>query len=388
MNPSMITAAAAAGHFRRLVAGLDVPVAVQDTFESYAGAPSIQIDPRTNDSDPVGGGLTIIDASVVSGGGGVNFNAAELTITLPTSEGEQVISYTVQDVNGGTAVGQVVGTIYPELVATGLEVLNATEGTPPNDWYGFTFIDPEEEDDDITGIFEGGKNQTLVKDSGDVRITVVDNRPAIDFTQENSESGFEATAIFSAVDEFGQAAGPVEISFKVVEVLEVEVEGEVGRIRTEGPGAVNAAYDGPGTLYDSTNALDPALVIDLPPRPWSSTTGPKISDGVGYPGLWYNDETTGGEMSLTYEWRDDSANVIDSGTWTPETNWAAPMGATVLRIIATDANGSTIRESGEAVNEWVLNDNGDGTFTIIATTTPDPSLTITDNGDGSFDVAA
>ena len=79
------------------------PVAAPDVAQMYSGG-QLQVDPRTNDSDPDGEALTVTSAVVTSGAGTVTIDGQVLTIGAAAGfVGPLVVTYAVSDPRGGQA---------------------------------------------------------------------------------------------------------------------------------------------------------------------------------------------------------------------------------------------------------------------------------------------
>jgi hypothetical protein len=79
------------------------PTAAPDVAQMYSGG-QLQVDPRANDSDPDGEGLTVVSAAVTSGIGTVSTDGQVLVIAAATGYvGPLVVTYVISDPRGGQA---------------------------------------------------------------------------------------------------------------------------------------------------------------------------------------------------------------------------------------------------------------------------------------------
>ena len=83
------------------------PVAVPDVAQMYSGG-QLQVDPRANDSDPDGEGLTVASATVSAGEGTVTVDSQGLVIGAAAGfVGPLVVTYVVSDPRGGLTASTV-----------------------------------------------------------------------------------------------------------------------------------------------------------------------------------------------------------------------------------------------------------------------------------------
>ena len=170
------------------------PVAAPDLFTT---APDhVVIDPRTNDSDPEGGGLRIVSASLRSGGARIKVSDDNLTIT-DLVHGFSEITYTIVDDEGASATSTI-------------RILQ--NNTPETSDQSFVMYDSvlefdlpaqDADGDPLSVIADGpaGFTTTVSQVNGVIRMRLEANEPF--------EPGTSIYFYYSVVDPFGAASESV-----------------------------------------------------------------------------------------------------------------------------------------------------------------------------------
>jgi hypothetical protein len=177
---------------------VDVPIRITVTNQAPVAVPdvrtteidTISVDPRVNDSDPEGSGLTIVSAVVRSGGADVAVFEDHITMTNLT-HGVVEVNYTIVDDEGATATS-VIRIVYNLAPEARNESFVMYEPILEFD------LPAEDPDGDPLTVIAAGPDDftTTVRQVGDtIRMTLRANKPF--------ELGTQIYFFYSVVDPFG-----------------------------------------------------------------------------------------------------------------------------------------------------------------------------------------
>lgn len=239
------------------------PTANSDYTTATAGGSDFSIDPRINDDDPAGDGLTIVEVSVDSAsaadGGAATTNGQTITVTVPASERTMTISYTIRDANNleSSSTIEVDVQAVPEPGdGTVLISANRTSGTAPAGIMfeaaasGFSTSDPKRElrykwnfGDTLAESF------TALDDRADATV----NGRSLDFRNSNIAYTYRAAHTFAP--HRAEFSGAASKSYSVT----CTVQDRDGNVATSAPFNVTIAnpdHMGTVVVVDKTGAFD------------------------------------------------------------------------------------------------------------------------------------
>ncbi len=263
----------ASGEVTVTLANLD-PVAVNDVASTAKNTFVFSFDPRVNDSDPGGDAFTITSKSTPSHGVLTIVNGGTLLAYTPTANytGPDSFTYTVTDVDGGTATATVNvtvthGTLPPVAVNDSRTTLTNTAFT----------TDPRTNDSDDSGTIT-----ITAKTNGTKGTVVINGGTSVTYTPNTGQTGADSFT-YTITDLDGMTAtATVNVTIQNANSPPVAVNDTVDLVGTYEAGGVNGTQ--PTATFDPrVNDNDPdnnALTITNVTQPTNgsaSTNGTSVT---------------------------------------------------------------------------------------------------------------